>query len=99
MADVTISINSGIITVDNKHVKVKVKSEKVTWKCHDGTFSIIFNTKGGVSLPPGSNPTTTNSGSVWKAEAGPFPTENVTYSYQIEAPGATTLDPEIEVIP
>ena len=99
MADVTISIKGGIITVDKNKVQAKAKSEKVTWKCHDGTFSIIFNTKGGASLPPGSNPTTTNSGGVWKAEAGPFPTPNVTYSYQIEAPGATTLDPEIEIIP
>ena len=99
MADVTISISGGTITVDKNHVKVKAKSETVTWKCHDGTFSIVFNTKGGAPLPPVSNPTTTNSGSVWKAEAGPFPTANVTYSYQIEAPGATTLDPDIEIIP
>src|SRR3954447_10020647 len=98
MADVTISIKGGIITVDKNHVKVKAKSEKVTWMSHDGTFSIVFNTKSSPGPLP-LNPTTTETGKVWKAEAGPFDTANVTYSYGIEAPGATPLDPEIEIIP
>ena len=94
MADVTISISGGVITVDKNKVKVKAKSETVTWKCHDGTFNIVFK--------PGSswtNPTTEQSGSVWKAETGPFPNAGVTYSYGITAPGAKPLDPEIEIIP
>lgn len=99
MADVTISIKGGVISVDKNHVKVKAKSEKVTWMCHDGTFSIVFNTK---SSSPGAlpvNPTTTETGKVWKADAGPFDSASSIYSYGIEAPGAKPLDPEIEVIP
>lgn len=99
MADVTISIKSGIISVDKNKVKVKAKSETVTWMCHDGTFSIIFNTKSSSPGPLPVNPATTQTGKVWKAEAGPFDTASAIYSYGIEALGAKPLDPEIEIIP
>jgi hypothetical protein len=36
---------------------------------------------------------------VSKAESGPFTTPNTTLSYAVEAPGYTTLDPEIIIDP
>jgi hypothetical protein len=94
MADVTISIQGGTISVDKNKVRVsKSANEKVKWICHDGTFNIVF--KPGSDWP---NPTTTQDGNAWKAETGPFTSLGL-LSYGITAPGATPLDPEIEIVP
>lgn len=97
MADVSISLQSSskTITVDKNKVRVSVKGkDTVKWNCHDGNFQIKFK--------PGSNwtdPTTTNNGGVWKAEAGPFTDENTKLEYAVESAGYTPLDPEILVDP
>jgi hypothetical protein len=94
MADVTITIQSGTITVDKNKVTVsKAAKDKVKWACHDGTFNIVF--KSGSDWP---NPATVQEGNVWKAEAGPF-TNPGSLFYGITAPGATPMDPEIQIIP
>ena len=94
MADVTITLQSGRISVDKKKVQVSISAkDRVKWNSHDGTFNIEFK--------PGSNwpkPATSQNGGVWKAESGPFNTPG-TLSYSVSAPGYTTLDPEIEIFP
>lgn len=94
MADVSITLQNAKITVSKNKVQASIKAkDKVKWNCHDGTFNIVFK--------PGSNwsnPATSESGGVWKAESGPFTTEGK-LEYGITAPGSTPLDPEIEVIP
>ena len=94
MADVTIRIQGGTISVDKNKVTVsKAAKDKVKWACHDGTFNIVF--KSGSDWP---NPPTTQDGNVWKAESGPFTTVGSLH-YGITAPGAKPLDPEIEIVP
>ena len=97
MADVTIGLESSskTISVDKNKVRVSVTGkDTVKWHCHDGNFQIKF--KPGSSWP---NPTTQNTGGVWKAEAGPFTTPNTKLEYAIESSGYTTLDPDILVDP
>jgi|ERR1043165_3493999 hypothetical protein len=98
MADVTISLDSSskTITVDKNKVRVSILGkDKVKWNCHDGGFQIKF--KPGSSWP---NPSTTNDGGVWKAEAGPFTSPPGTkLEYAVESTGYTPLDPEILVDP
>jgi hypothetical protein len=95
MADVTVTLKDGKISVDFHKVKVSVSgNDKVKWKCHEGEFHIEF--KPGSEWP---NPSTTPDGSLWKAEAGPFTQPGRTLSYAVKAPGYETLDPEIEIIP
>jgi hypothetical protein len=97
MADVKITLNSitKTISVDSKKVKVSVSGkDKVKWLCHDGTFQITF--KSGSDWP---NPTTSGDAGAWKAESGPFTRPNTSLWYAVEAPGYTTLDPEIIIDP
>jgi hypothetical protein len=95
MPDIVVSLKSGKISVDLPKVKASVKDhQKVTWKSHDGDFQIEF--KAGSDWP---NPTTTNTGGVWKAETGPFTAAGSTLRYNVKATGYDTLDPEIEIIP
>jgi len=94
MPDIVVSLKSGKISVDLSKVQASASAkQKVTWKSHDGDFQIVF--KPGSTWP---NPTTTNTGGVWKAETGPF-TAVGTLRYAVKATGYETLDPEIEVIP
>jgi plastocyanin len=93
MADVKITISGGTISVDKNKVRVKKGTETVTWKCDDQTFNIVF--KPGSEWP---NPPTSEQGGKWTATTGPFPNTG-TLSYGITAPGAKSLDPDIEIIP
>lgn len=95
MADIQVTLKDGKISVDSEKVQASVSgNHKVQWKCNDGAFNIEF--KPGSDWP---NPTTTQDGSVWKAEAGPFTKHGRTLSYAVKATGHETLDPDIEVIP
>jgi hypothetical protein len=93
MADVKITIENGTITVDKSKIKVKKGSETVNWKCSDQTYNIVF--KPGSEWP---NPQTQEQGGKWVAESGPFPNTGSLF-YGITAPGAKSLDPEIEIVP
>jgi hypothetical protein len=95
MPDVTVSCSNKKISVDKNSVDASVsKAEKVTWTCSDGPFQIEFK-----SGPHPANPRTTQSGSTWVAESGPFAGNRATITYGISAPNFDTLDPEIQVIP
>jgi hypothetical protein len=95
MPDIVVSLKGGKISVDFPKVTASAKDhQKVTWKSHDGDFQIDF--KPGSTWP---NPTTTNTGGVWKAETGPFTAVGTTLRYNVKATGYATLDPEIEIIP
>ncbi len=98
MADVKISITGGVITVDKNNVKVsKAAKEKVNWQCHDQTFTI--ESKPGKS-PAFTVPATQQGAKLWTAELD-LSNEPVgtIIAYSISAPGATTLDPDIEIVP
>jgi len=95
MSDIIVTLKNGKISVDASKVKASASAKhKVKWKCHDGEFHIEF--KPGSSWP---NPTTTNDGGAWKAEAGPFTDVGKTLKYAVKATGYETLDPDIEIIP
>jgi len=91
MADVTITISGGTISVDKNKVTVS-KKDTVKWTSHDGSFGLEF--------PSGSditNKIASQNGGVWKAECGPF-TNTGTFKYDVTANGFR-LDPDIEIIP
>jgi len=96
MPQVTVTIQGGVISIPSSQQKVQVSisgKQVVTWICQQQTFSI--------SPKPGSSfdsPTTNQNGNIWKAQLGPFTAQGSLF-YNISAPGATTLDPEIEVVP
>jgi hypothetical protein len=95
MADITVTLSNGKISVDFPKVKASVSGkDKVKWKSKDGEFHIEF--KLGSDWP---NPTTSQDGGVWKAETGPFNQAGITLSYAVKATGFDTLDPDIEIIP
>jgi len=96
MSEITVTIQGGVISIPSNQQKVQVSisgKQVVTWICRQQTFTI--------EPKPGSSfdgPTTDQTGNVWKAQLGPFTAQGSLF-YKISAPGATTLDPEIEVVP
>ncbi len=91
MADVKISVSNGKISVDKNKVTIAAKSEQVTFK-GDSQFAI--------QMPTGhSNPSISQQGGKWTGAVGPFPEGSGTLKYDVTAPGAETLDPEIQILP
>ncbi|HWW62759.1 MAG TPA: hypothetical protein VN181_15395 [Thermoanaerobaculia bacterium] len=93
MADVKISISNGKISVDKNKVTIAAGSERVTFKA-DGQFGIV--------MPSGHpNPVISpkGGGGKWEGQVGPFPEGSGTLKYDVTAPGAETLDPDIEILP
>jgi hypothetical protein len=94
MADVAVTLSGRKITVDKNRVSVSVsKNEKVRWTSTSGAFEIQFKE---ASHP---NPRTTQNGSTWTAESGPFANPNRSLFYSVIAPDHDELDPEVVVEP
>lgn len=91
MADVKISISNGKISVDKNKVTIAAGTEKVTFK-GDSQFGIV--------MPAGhSNPAISPNGGKWVGAVGPFPEGSGTLKYEVTAPDALTLDPDIVILP
>jgi hypothetical protein len=86
---VTVTITSGQITVDPSSVQVKKEQDNVKWICDTSQFTIDM---------PGHTIDYRNDGGKFVGVSGSFPTLGK-IKYDVSAPGATTLDPEVDVIP
>jgi hypothetical protein len=96
MAEITVTIQNGVISIPSGQEKVQVSirgRQVVTWICQQETFSIT--PKPGSSF---TSPITNHTGTIWRAQLGPFSAQGSLF-YNISAAGATTLDPEIEIVP
>ena len=93
--DVSVTVTPSVgITVDpTETIQLKKNQDTVEWKAttKDQQFTVV--------LPAGQPPVTCSfQGSKWTCVAGPFGTIG-TFKYDITAPNAPTLDPDIEVFP
>jgi hypothetical protein len=96
MSEITVTIQGGVISIPSNQHKVQVSisgKQVVTWICGQQTFTIA--PKSGTSFV---SVTADQTGNIWKAQLGPFTAQGSLF-YKISAPVATTLDPEIEVVP
>ena len=96
--DVSVTVTPGVgITISpNGPIKVKKHQDTIEWKStqKDQEFGIV--------LPPGEPPVSCGlQGSKWVCVAGPFHTEDLmrTIKYDVTAPNAPVLDPDIEIFP
>jgi len=86
---VTVTITGRTISVAPDPVQPKVNQDKVKWECDTGTFTIKL---------PGESIPAKQEGSKFVGTSKTFPTvEKIKYS--VSAPGADTLDPEVDVQP
>ena len=85
---VTVTISGGSISVDPDPVKPQKDLHKVKWES-DGKFTIDL---------PGHTVNYKQEGSKYIAVAGHF-TKVEKHKYSVSAPGAETLDPEVDVQP
>jgi hypothetical protein len=95
--DVSVTVTPGVgITVDpTTPIQLKKNQDTVEWK---STTKDQFT----VVLPAGEPPVSCSSqGGKWVCVAGPFTTGSAmrNIKYDITAPNAPTLDPDIEVFP
>jgi hypothetical protein len=86
---VTVTVSSGQITVDPTSVQVKKEHDNVKWICDTSAFTIGM---------PGYTITYREEGGKHVGVSGTFPTLGK-IKYDVSAPGAPTLDPEVDVIP
>ena len=86
---VTVTISSGKITVDPDSVQVVKGSDHVRWVCDSGTFTVDM---------PGFTIDHRKENGKHHGVSGTFPTVRK-IKYNVSAPGAETLDPEVDIIP
>jgi hypothetical protein len=86
---VTVTVSAGNITVDHPRIEVKKAQDNVKWICDTSAFTIDM---------PGYTINYKLEGTKHVGVSGTFPTEG-RIKYDISAPGAETLDPEVDVIP
>jgi hypothetical protein len=96
--DVSVTVTPGAgITVDpTTPIQLKKNQDTVQWKSttKDQEFTVV--------LPAGEPPVKCfMQGQKWVCEAGPFTTGSTmrTIKYDVTAPNARTLDPDLEVFP
>lgn len=86
---VTVTISAGKITVDPDSVQVEKGNDHVRWICDTGPFAIDM---------PGFTISHLKENGKHHGVSGTFP-EVRKVKYNVSAPGATTLDPEVDIIP
>lgn len=86
---VTVTIASGQITVDPETVQVKKAQDNVKWVSDSGEFTINL---------PGYNVSYRQEGPKYVGVTGTFPVTGK-IKYDVSAPNAATLDPDVDVIP
>jgi hypothetical protein len=96
--DVSVTVTPGVgITVNpSDTIELKKNQDTVQWKAttNDQQFTVV--------LPHGEPTVSCDSqGGKWVCVAGPFTTGNTKrkFKYDITAPNAPTLDPDIEIFP
>jgi hypothetical protein len=92
---VTVTPGVGIAISPTTAIQIKKNQDTVQWKgTDDQQFTIVF---------PAGEPSVSCSmqGHKWVCEAGPFTTGSAmrNVKYDITAPNAPTLDPDIEIFP
>jgi len=86
---VTVTVSSGQISVDPPSIQVKKSQDNVKWTCDTSAFTINL---------PGYTVSYKEEGGKHVGVSTSFPTVG-TLKYDVSAPGAETLDPDIDVIP
>jgi flavin reductase (DIM6/NTAB) family NADH-FMN oxidoreductase RutF len=86
---VTVTIAGGRISVSPDSIKVRKEHDNVRWVCDTGEFTIHM---------PGFKVDHTRENGKHHGLSGTFPTVGK-IKYDVSAPGAATLDPEVDVIP
>jgi hypothetical protein len=93
---VTVTPNVGITVDPSSPISLKKNQDTIEWKstAKDQRFTIV--------LPPGEPQVTCAfQGQTWICQAGPFSADTTirNIKYDITAPNAPLLDPDIEVFP
>lgn len=86
---VTVTIAAGKITVDPESIQVTKSQDTVRWVCDTDAFTINM---------PGFTITHQQDNGQHHGVSGTFPTVGK-IKYDVSAPGADTLDPDVDVIP
>ena len=86
---VTVTVSSGRISVDPSSVQVHKAQDNVKWVCDTSQFTIDM---------PGYTINYKEEGGKHVGVSGTFPTVGK-IKYDVSAPGAETLDPDVDVIP
>jgi hypothetical protein len=86
---VTVIVSSGQISVDPPSIQVKKAHDNVKWECDTGQFTIAM---------PGYAINYKQEGKKYVGVSDNFPTVGK-IKYDVSAPGAKTLDPDVDVIP
>jgi hypothetical protein len=86
---VVVTVSAGQISVDNPSVQVHKGQDNVKWTCDTSAFTIDM---------PGYTISYKTEGTKHVGVSGTFPTVGK-IKYDVSAPGAATLDPDVDVIP
>lgn len=86
---VTVTVASGKITVDPDSIQVKKATDHVRWVCDSSEFTIDM---------PGFTIDHRRENGKHHGVSGTFPNVGK-IKYNVSAPGAETLDPDVDVIP
>lgn len=87
--EVTITVAGGQISVDPPSVQVKKAHHNVKWVCNTSPFTVDL---------PGFPIHYRQEGGKYVGVSGTFPNVGK-IKYDVSAPGAGTLDPDVDIIP
>jgi hypothetical protein len=86
---VIVTVSAGQISVDKPSVQVHKDHDNVKWSCDTSAFTIDM---------PGYTISYKMEGTKHVGVSGTFPTVGK-IKYDVSAPGAETLDPDVDIIP